>query len=54
LRDNHFAHLSAEVAALTALVGQMDKDLRSIRLWILSGFTLTISALLGAARFGGL
>ena len=46
LKDNHLHHLALDVTALSTKVGAITDDMSRFKGWLLSGFTLTIAAVL--------
>jgi len=47
LKDNHLHHLSLDVATLKAQVNAVKDDMANFKGWLLSGFSLTLAAILG-------
>ena len=47
LKDNHLHHLALDVATLKAQVKGVKDDMGNFKGWLLSGFSLTIAAVIG-------
>ena len=47
LKDNHLHHLALDVATLKEQVKSIKDDMGNFKGWLLSGFSLTIAAVIG-------